>query len=104
VPSNRQAGVGLFDADGAPDTALRRSDGTLWLYPGNGPGGMTTGRKIAAGMAGYNWLIGLGDLDGDRRPDLLGRGKGGALWLLPGSGFGDRRVVGVGFNDYDLAG
>jgi hypothetical protein len=105
VSSNRQVAVGLFDGDGAPDTMLTRSDGSLWFYPGNGPGGMTSGRRVGSGLHAYDWLVGLGDLDGDRRSDLIVRSNG-SLYLMPGKpgGFGRTRVIAAGFSGYDLAG
>ncbi len=107
VASDRQVAVGLYDGDGAPDTMVTRTDGSLWLYPGNGPGGMTGGRQVLSGLQAYDWLVGLGDLDGDRRSDLLARSKAnGWLYLIPGtsSGFASPRLVAPGFRAYDLAG
>ncbi|MFT4009783.1 MAG: FG-GAP-like repeat-containing protein [Nocardioidaceae bacterium] len=106
VTSNRQIALGLWNSDGAPDTMTTRADGSAWLYPGNGPGGMTGGKKVATGLGAYNWLLGLGDLDGDGKSDLLGRGKSGTLWLLPGTGkgFGTPRIIARGFSGYDLGG
>ena len=107
VAADSQAGMGLADADGAPDTLLRRSDGTLWLWSGNGPGGLTAGRQVGSGAGRYDWFLGNGDADGDGRGDVLARAEAtGWLWLLPweGAGFGERRLVGAGFEGYDLAG
>jgi hypothetical protein len=106
VTSNRQVAVGLYDADGAPDTMITKTDGSLWFYPGNGPGGMTNGRQILTGLKSYDWLLGLGDLDGDGRSDLVGRNSSGVLYLIPGTrtGFGPARYLASGFSIYDLAG
>jgi len=102
-----QSGMGLVDGDGAPDTLLRRSDGTLWLWSGNGPGGLTAGRQVGSGARRYDWFLGQGDVDGDGRADILARArKSGKLWLLPGerTGLGERKLVGAGFDAFDLAG
>ena len=107
ISGNAQAGVGLWNRDGAPDTLVRRTDGTAVVYAGNGPGGLMGARRIASGLGRYTWLVGVGDLDGDGRPDLVGRDSAGVLWLLPGladrSGFGPRRYLASGFSGYDLS-
>lgn len=46
-------GVGDWDGDGAADLLARRSDGSMWLYPGNGAGGFGTARKVSAGWTPY---------------------------------------------------
>ncbi len=106
ISADRQVGVGLFTDDGAPDNLLRRSDGTVWLWSGNGPGGLVTGRQVAKGTAGYSWFLGLGDLDGDGHADVVARDRRGVLWLLKGTGAGlaPRRIIGTGFGGYDYAG
>jgi len=105
--ANRQVGVGLMNRDGAPDTVVRRSNGTLWLWTGNGPGGLVSGRQVGSGAGGYDWLRGYGDVNGSGRNDVIARSRGnGKLWLLPGTrkGFAERRLIGTGFDTYDLGG
>lgn len=102
-----QLSLGLVDGDGAPDNAVRQSDGSLLLWRGNGPGGLLTATKLAGGVKGFNQLRGIGDLDGDGRADAVARlGKTGQLWLFPGtaSGLGQRRLIGTGFDAYNLFG
>lgn len=43
-----------YDGDDIPDVIARRdSDNTLWLYPGNGRGGVNSGRQIGSGWGGF---------------------------------------------------
>src|SRR5690606_3478775 len=41
ITANDHVGVGLWTGDGSPDSLFRRSDGSLVLQQGNGPGGLT---------------------------------------------------------------
>jgi hypothetical protein len=34
---------------------VRKTDNTVWLYPGNGLGGFSASRKIGAGWAGFRF-------------------------------------------------
>jgi hypothetical protein len=106
VSAYRQIGVGLWNADGAPDSLFRVGD-KLALYPGNGPGGLMDPTTINADMSAYDWVIGESSIIGSSQPDLIVREKAtGYLWVLPGTttGFGTRQFLGEGFKGYDLAG
>jgi hypothetical protein len=106
ISSNRHTGLGLWDADGSPDSLLRRGDGVLLLFRGNGPGGLLNPTAVGKGANGYDWLQSVGDATGDARPDVVARESStGKLWLLPGAakGFGLRRLVADGFAAYDLS-
>jgi hypothetical protein len=99
-------GVGLWNGDGAPDSLLRRG-GTLSLYAGNGPGGLSSPRRLAVDLTPYDWAIGISDLQLTGHPDLIVRERGsGRIFALPGSssGFAARIYLGGGLGGYDLAG
>ncbi|MEP7088630.1 MAG: FG-GAP-like repeat-containing protein [Nocardioidaceae bacterium] len=107
IPASAQLGVGLWNTDGAPDSVLRRSSGTLVLYAGNGPGGLTGGSVLGTVGRTYDWLLAVGDVSGDGRPDLIGRSRAtGRLWLLPGTrtGLSHRRPYAGDMRRFDLAG
>ncbi len=96
-------GPGDLNGDGRLDLlALRASNGTLWLYPGNGRGSLLAPRQVASGWAGYDSIVPVGDVTGDGRPDVMAREPStGRLWLYPGTGaggFGARVLVGTGWN------
>ena len=95
--------VGDWTSDGAPDLlALRRSDMTLWLYPGDGHGGFGTARQIGSGWQTRTALTAVGDLNGDGHNDVVARDvRTGALWLYRGSGtggFAGYEQIGTGWN------
>ena len=103
VPGKAQVTVGFWDDDKIPDSALRRTDGTLWTWLSADD----TSEEVATGLRRYDWVRGLGDIDGDGRADLVVRSrKTGSLYLLPGrtTGFAPRRLMAPGFGGYDLAG
>ncbi|MGN6303091.1 MAG: FG-GAP-like repeat-containing protein [Angustibacter sp.] len=96
---------GDWDGDHHPDLlALRRSDMTLWLYPGDGRGGFRPERRIGTGWQVRTTLTTVGDWDGDGRVDLVARdGRDGRLWLYSGNGWGgfrSYRAIGTGWNGF----
>jgi len=98
--------AGDFDGDTHPDVlARRRSDGELFLYPGDGRGGLRPGRVIGAGWSTLTAVVAPGDFSGDGHPDLLARDGAGILWLYRGTGTGGlllgRTKVGAGWNGFD---
>jgi hypothetical protein len=92
---------GDFDGDGNPDVmCVRRDDGTLWLYPGDGAGGFRAQRQVGTGFAGWRQVLGPGDFDTDGYPDLLGVSPSGGMWLFSGNGVGGfraQRQIGTGW-------
>ncbi len=100
VEASDQVSVGSWGG-ATPRSAVRRTDGTLWLLSPDG----VLAEQLAAGLERYDWVRGLGDLDGDGRADLVVRERGsGDLYLLPGQpqSFGSPRLIGDGFDRYDL--
>jgi hypothetical protein len=100
---NAIVGPGDLNGDGAVDVLAReRATGALWLYPGNGRGGLLARVQIGRGWNVMDALVGPGDFDGDRTADLLAREKStGTLWLYPGDGNGrlsPRMRVGRGWD------
>ncbi|MGF3055846.1 FG-GAP repeat domain-containing protein [Microbacterium sp. YY-01] len=89
--------AGDLDSDGYADIVMKRSDGSLWIYPTNGRGGWGKYRQIGTGWNIMTDLIGPGDFSGDGIPDLLARDSDGDLWIYTGKGngaWGPRWVIG----------
>jgi hypothetical protein len=97
---------GDLNRDGADDVVARRSaDATLWLYPGNGRGGLLPATQIGSGWHAFTALLGPGDVNGDGIVDLIARRSNGSLWLYPGAGSGGLRQgvqIGSGWNAMDI--
>jgi|tagenome__1003787_1003787.scaffolds.fasta_scaffold20864410_1 peptidoglycan/xylan/chitin deacetylase (PgdA/CDA1 family) len=95
---------GDFDSDGHPDViCLRRDDGTLWLYSGNGAGGWLGARQVGGGFTGWRQIFAPGDVDTDGYPDVLGVSPSGGLVLFSGNGFGgwrSQRQIGTGWQNF----
>ena len=81
---------GDFNGDDKPDLLVRRADGALLLYRGNGAGGWLTGmgEPIGSGWETFTALFSPGDFTGDGKPDVLARQPDGALLLYRGDGAG----------------
>ena len=84
TPGSRSP-VGRWNADGAPDSLFRKGR-KLTLFPGNGPGGLTSGKRLGLDLAPYDWVVGVSDVGLTGHPDLVVREKAtGYLWLIPGT-------------------
>ena len=95
---------GDFSGDGIPDLIARtRADGVLWMYPGNGTGGLRPRVRLGGGWNTITALAATGDLDLDGTVDFLARRRDGSLMLYSGDGRGRLapglpRRIGGGWN------
>jgi hypothetical protein len=77
-------GAGDLNSDGLADLVAREhATGYLWLYPGNGKGGLLNRARISTGWNTMTAIMSPGDLNGDRVPDIVARDSQGRLWLYP---------------------
>ena len=95
-------------ANGAPDVLARLiSDGSLWLFSGDGLGGYSAPTRIGSGWGSYTKLIGVGNFRGNRvaPDDLMAIRSDGYAILFPNVGhgeFGAPRSLGPGWGGYDV--
>lgn len=99
--------VGDLTGDGRPDAVAReRTTGKLWLYAGDGRGGLGSRSLLGTGWQAMDAIVGAGDVSGDGIPDLVARDvAAGRLWLFPGTArgrLGTRTQVGIGWHMMDL--
>ncbi len=74
--------------------------GDLWLYRGDGKGGLQARTKVGTGWSGFDSIFGAGDFDGDGHVDLLARDAAShGLWLYRGArgSFGAASKIGTGW-------
>ncbi|MEH0423278.1 FG-GAP-like repeat-containing protein [Streptomyces sp. B21-083] len=80
-------------ADGATDWVMRTPDGGLFIYPGDGYGGLNVSRRIevrlpanAPSPATFSEIKSAGDITGDGQPELFvaGGAGGSELWAFSG--------------------
>ena len=76
-----RAAPGDVTGDRRTDLLARRSDGTLWRYPGKGAGTFGAGAQIGSGWQGMTALATPGDVTNDGVPELLARRADGTLHL-----------------------
>ncbi|MFZ2516050.1 MAG: FG-GAP-like repeat-containing protein [Candidatus Lutibacillus vidarii] len=99
--ANLVLGTGDFTGDHRADLITRRTDGTLWLYLGDGSGGVASSRRIGTGWSGMTAILCPGDFSGDGYPDLLARTATGDLLLYAGTPYGSLAAgvrVGTGWS------
>jgi hypothetical protein len=95
---------GDFSGDQQGDVLTRRSDGSIWLYAGNGQGGLAAGKRLSTAWGVFDQILSPGDFTGDGRSDLLARHTDGSLWLYAGTGrgsWGAGRQVASGWQAYE---
>jgi len=76
--------VGDWNGDGHGDMVVRRTNGDLYLYLGNGNGTFQAPTLLATGFGSVSGLAAVGDVTGDGVPDLQGRSGNGAIYIWPG--------------------
>lgn len=102
VPAAGPPSAHDYDGDGRADVLAADTAGNLYLYPGNGSGGLDP-RKIALAAPAWSTItdtVTPGDFNKDGKPDLLAR-AGDILWFYPGDGagsFGARTQVSTGWS------
>lgn len=88
--------INAFDHAGTPSLLVRRADGSLWDYPGDGTGGLAAPHRFGPGWNQFTQLLAPGDVDGDGQDDLTARTATGAVWLFRADGaggLGDARLI-----------
>jgi FG-GAP-like repeat/Glycosyl hydrolases family 16 len=94
-------GVGDFNGDGHTDLMGVKTDGTSWLYEGNGSGGWLNGGNginVGNGWNVFTQILGVADFNGDGYPDVMGVKSDGTLLLYEGNGSGGWLNGGNGIN------
>jgi hypothetical protein len=95
--------VGVTDitGDGKPDLlAVRKSDGTLRVYPG-GKSSLGTPKQLGSGWGDIRSLTLTGDITGDGVNDLIGvQGSTGVMYVYAGraTGYAARQALTSGWN------
>lgn len=100
-------GPGDFTGDGKVDVMATNwaRDGDLYLYRGNGHGGLAPGQRIGNGWIQFLTVFPAGDFTGDGKNDIMAINKfGGGLYLFRGNGRGGftgaSQKIGHGWSDF----
>jgi hypothetical protein len=87
------AGLGDVTNDGRADLVVRkRASGLVYVYPGNGRGGVSARYGPFSGFRGVDFLAAAGQVTGNRGGDLVARDGSGRLVVFANSG---RRNLGA---------
>ncbi|MDR1798798.1 MAG: VCBS repeat-containing protein, partial [Bifidobacteriaceae bacterium] len=101
----RVFGPGDWDGDKKADVITVDTAGAMWLYKGNGSGGLAARVQAGRGWSNYR-IVPAGDLNGDGANDMLAIDTDGKLWLYAGNGKGGflpgRLEVGHGWSGFSL--
>ena len=106
VDATKQVSVGLWDADGAPDTIFRKN-GAMTVYRGNGPGGLTGAKTLPLDSKAFDWVVGISDVQLTGHSDLVLRARASKqlyLFQATETGFETPTLLGVGFEGFDMTG
>ncbi len=85
VNGRRQIATGRWNRGGAPDTFIRGKH-KLWVYHGNGPGGLVGRQHVPVAINNYDWFVAVSDVDrSGGHADVIARQKGtNRLFILRG--------------------
>jgi hypothetical protein len=74
------------------DVVVLRTDGSVRLYRGTGPGALNYYDVVLTGQTDLVRILGTGDFIGDGPNDILGQATDGHLYAYPGDGKGGFRA------------
>ena len=80
-----------MNVDVNADVVVLRTDGSVRLYRGTGPGALNYYTVVLTGQTDLVRVLGTGDFTGDGANDILGQTAGG-LFLYAGDGKGGFRA------------
>lgn len=92
-----------FTGDGKGDVLAAHTNGSIYLYPGNGKNGVT-GSSVAGNGWGGIRLLAAADFNGDNKGDLIAAHTNGNLLFYPGNGkaFASGTVTSSGWSNMRL--
>ena len=79
-------GAGDFNSDGKKRCPRPETDGTIWIYPGDGTGKAPAPRRIGTGWNVYDTVLGGREVEFRPLPRMVARRPNGSLWAYSGTG------------------